>query len=59
MFVRAGAAPGLSVDGSEKDLAGLISKSAENLFAQSEPLRYCDYLTDNAHLTKPSVACAR
>ena len=49
MFVRAGAAPGLSVDGSEKDLAGLISKSAENLFAQSEPLRYCDYLTDNAH----------
>jgi len=49
MFVRASAEPGLRADGSENDLAGLIAKSAENLFAQSEPLRYCDYLTDNAH----------
>ncbi len=47
MFVRAGAAPGIRADGSENDLASIIAKSAENLFAQSEPLRYCDYLTDN------------
>jgi len=47
MFVRAGTAPGLRADGSESDLTGLIAKTAENLFAQSEPLRYCDYLTDN------------
>jgi tetratricopeptide (TPR) repeat protein len=44
--VRAGGKPGTKVEGTETDLDGLMQKAAEALFAQSEPLRYADYLAD-------------
>ena len=44
--VRTGGQPGTRLEGSESDLDGLMQKAAESLFAQSEPLRYGDYLAD-------------
>ncbi|MGD0189977.1 MAG: hypothetical protein ABSD74_04470 [Rhizomicrobium sp.] len=44
--VRMGGQLGARLEGSESDFDGLIQKAAESLFAQSEPLRYGDYLAD-------------
>jgi tetratricopeptide (TPR) repeat protein len=54
--VRAGRLAGTRLQGTDADLDALIQKAAEALFAQSEPLRYADYLTDS---NRPAEAIAK
>jgi tetratricopeptide (TPR) repeat protein len=46
LTVRAGGTTGARIEGADANLDALMQKAAEALFAQSEPLRYGDYLAD-------------
>ena len=46
LTIRAGGTTGTRLKGTDANLDPLMQKAAEALFAQSEPLRYGDYLAD-------------
>ena len=46
LTIRAGGTTGTRLTGTDANLDPLMQKAAEALFAQSEPLRYGDYLAD-------------
>jgi tetratricopeptide (TPR) repeat protein len=44
---RAGAGPGATVTGQEKDIASLLQKAAEEVYRQTQPYRYATYVFEN------------
>jgi len=44
---RAGAGPGATVTGEEKDIASLLQKAAEEVYRQTQPYRYATYVSEN------------
>jgi len=44
---RAGAGPGATVTGPEKDIASLLQKAAEEVYRQTQPYRYAMYVSEN------------
>jgi hypothetical protein len=44
---RAGAGPGATVTGQEKDIASLLQKAAEEVYRQTQPYRYASYVSEN------------